>query len=122
MRTTKTTYPGRYPRRNFTPEAVIRLKIATTLVYCYTLYLLSVFSMAKILQSILEISKTYGLVSSRYLVAVNLLICRLRAQCMTSKSTFKLCSARLCFFAVIFFKLQKCVKKQLLDSSSADNN
>ena len=72
MRTTKTTYPGRYPRRNFHARGCYsNKKIATTLFYCYTLYLLSVLSMAKILHLILEISETYGLVS--YLVAVNLL-------------------------------------------------
>ena len=98
----------------------------TTLVYCFTLYLLSVLSMAKILQLIFEISETYGLVS--YLVAVNLLnqICRLRAQCMTSKNTFKLCSARMFRTTMCvcryFLQIKICVIKQLLDSSSADNN
>ena len=50
--------------------------------------------------------------------AVNLLTCRLRAQCMTWKSTFKLCSARQCVFVDIFFKR---MIKQLLDSFFADN-
>ena len=85
----------------------------TNLIYCYTLYALSVFSLAKL---ILEISATYELVC--FLVAVNLLTCRLRAQCMTWKSTFKLCSARQCVFVDIFFKR---MIKQLLDSFFADN-
>ena len=49
----------------------------------YTLYSLSIFSLANILQLILEISATYGLDS--YLPADNSLICRLRVQCMIFK-------------------------------------
>ena len=48
----------------------------------YAWYSLSVFLLAKSLQLILEISATRTLVS--YLLAHNLLICRLRAQCMIS--------------------------------------
>ena len=48
---------------------------------------LSIFSLAEILQLILEISATYRLVS--YLLADNWLFCRLRAQCMISKSNVK---------------------------------
>ena len=48
--------------------------------FYYTLYSLSVFSMAKSLQLILEISVTYRLAS--YLPADNWLICRLRVRAM----------------------------------------
>ena len=48
----------------------------------YTLYSLSVFSLAESLQLTLEISATYRLVG--YLLADNWLICRLRVQCMIS--------------------------------------
>ena len=48
--------------------------------FYYTLYSLSVFSMAKSLQLILEISVTYRLAS--YLPANNWLICRLRVRAM----------------------------------------
>ena len=51
------------------------------------MYSLSVFALAKSLQLILEISATYRLVS--YLLADTWLICRLRAQCMISKSNVK---------------------------------
>ena len=69
----------------------------------YTLYSLSVFSLAKSLQLILEISATYRLVS--YLLADNWLICRLHAQCMISNNNINsgrlLCDS---VFVVIFFK------------------
>ena len=51
--------------------------------YYHTLYSLSMLSLAKILQLILESSTTYRLVGL-YLLADNWLICRLRVQCMIS--------------------------------------
>jgi len=60
----------------------------------YTLYSLSVFSLAKILQLILEMSATYRLVS--YPLADNWLICWLRAQCMISNDNINLGSLRWC--------------------------
>ena len=63
--------------------------------FCYyTLYFLSLFSFAKSMQSVLEISTTYRWVS--YLLAGNQLICRLGVQCMIFKSNVKLCSVRRC--------------------------
>ena len=47
--------------------------------HCYTLYSLSIFSLAKSAQIILEICAIYRLVS--YLLADDWLICRLRTQC-----------------------------------------
>ena len=56
-------------------------KLHPIIVFYYnTFYSLSIFSLAKSLQLIFEISATYRLVS--YLLAHNWLICRLRAQCM----------------------------------------
>ena len=58
----------------------------------------SVFSLAKSLELVLEISATYRLVS--YLLADNWLIFRLRAQCMIYNNNFNLTQ----FVVVIFFK------------------
>ena len=67
----------------------------------FTLYSLAVFSLARSLQLILEISATYRLGS--YLLADNWLICRLRAQCMIPiPISIKVpCSG---VYVVIFFK------------------
>jgi len=63
----------------------LRLWLWLSLVlYYYTLYSFSVFSLAKSLQIILEISATYRLAS--YLLADNWLISRLHAQCMISNN------------------------------------
>ena len=63
----------------------ITLQILTcNIIYYYTLYSLSVSSLAKNLQLILEIGETYRLVT--YLLADNWLIFRLCAQCMISKN------------------------------------
>ena len=69
--------------------------------YYYTLYSLTVFSLAKSLQLILEISATYRLVS--YLLADNWLICRLRAKCMISTNNIN-SGSRHGVFVIIFFK------------------
>ena len=55
------------------------------IVYCSTFYSLSIFSSAKSLQLIFEISVTYRLVS--YLLTDNWLIFRLHAQCMISNNS-----------------------------------
>ena len=74
------------------------------IVIYYTWYSLSIFSLAEILQLILEISVTYRLVSYQ-LAADNWLpvICRLRVQCVISKSNVKSvpCNG---VFVVIYFK------------------
>ena len=75
---------------------------------CYTLYSLSVYSLAKSLQLILESSANYRLVS--YLLVDNWLICRLRAQCMISNIDSG--SLRRC---VSLFSSNQCITKQLLD-------
>ena len=67
----------------------------------YTLYSLSVFSLAKSLQLILEISTTYRLVS--YLLADNWLISRLCTQCMMSNNNINLGSLQryvCCYFFI----------------------
>ena len=79
----------------------------------YTLYSLSVFSLAKSLRLILEISATCRLVS--YLLADNLLICRLRAQCMISNNNINSGSLRLCV-CHYFLQNNVIIIKQLLDS------
>ena len=61
-------------------------------VYYYTLYSLSVFSLAKSLQLILEINATYRLVS--YLL--DWPISRMRAQCMISNKNINSGSLRWC--------------------------
>ena len=63
-------------------------RLSQNIVIYYTLYSISVFSLAKNLQLTLVISPTYRLVS--YLLADNWLICRLCGQCMISKSNGKL--------------------------------
>ena len=75
----------------------------------YTLYSLSVFSLAKSLLLILEISATCRLVS--YLLADNLIICRLRAQCMISNNNINSGSLRRCVC-----QNNVIIIKQLLDS------
>ena len=64
---------------------------------CYTLFLLSVLSLAKSLQLILEISACQPIQMSQ-LSASRLVtnLIRLRAQCMTFNSDVKLCSMRCC--------------------------
>ena len=66
----------------------------------YKLYLLSVFSLAKCPQLILEISPTYRLVS--YLLADNWLVWRLRAQCKISKNNVNSVPCDGVFVAIIF--------------------
>ena len=60
------------------------------LIIYYTLYSLSVLSLAKSLQFIFDISAANRLVS--YLLADEWLICRLRVQCIIFKSNVNLCS------------------------------
>ena len=77
----------------------------------YTLYSLSVFSLAKSLQLIVEISTTYRLVS--YLLADNWLMCRLCAQCTISNNN----NYQFRFFATLclsLFSSKQCLIKQLL--------
>ena len=74
--------------------------------HCYTFYSVSIFSLAKSLQLILEISATHRLVS--YLLVDNFLICRLRAQCIISKSNVNsvLCNGVL---VIINFISKQCI-------------
>ena len=78
------------------------LKLLSVMSHYYTLYSLSVFSLAKSLQLILEITATYRLVS--YLVADNWLICRLRTQCMLSNNNINLGSLQRCVCRYFFIK------------------
>ena len=64
---------------------------------------------SKSIQSILEISTTYRLVS-------NWLICRLRAQCMISKGNFKLFLCNSVFVIIIFLLNNVNIILQLLES------
>ena len=76
----------------------------------FSLYLLSIFSLAKIQQLILEISATYKLVS--YLLADNWLICTLCAQCMISESNVTPSVPLILSLSIS----KQCIIKQLLDS------
>ena len=64
----------------------------------YTLHSLSVFSLTKSVQLIMEINVTYRLVGD--LLADNSLMCRLQGQCMIFKNNINSVSLRV----VIFFK------------------
>ena len=71
----------------------------------YTLYQLSVFSLAKSLELILEISAIYRL-------ADNWLICRSRAQCMISNNSINSSFLRECICR--YFLQKNVLKKQIL--------
>ena len=79
----------------------------------YTLYSLSVFSLAKSLLLIFEISTTCRLVS--YLLEDNLLVCRLRAQCIISNNNINSGFLRRCVCRY-FLQNNVIIIKQLLDS------
>ena len=80
----------------------------------YTLYSLSVFSLTKCLQLIMEINTMYRLVSD--LLADNLLICRLQGQCMIFSNNINSVSLRR--VCLLLFSSKQCIIKQLLDSVS----
>ena len=78
----------------------------------YTLYSLSVFSLAKSLKLMLEISVAYRLGS--YLLTDNCLICRLRARCMISNGNINInILATVC---LSLFSSKQWIIKQSLDS------
>ena len=84
----------------------------------YTLYSLSVFSLTKSVQLIMEINVTYRLVGD--LLADNSLICRLQGQCMIFKNNINSVSLRVCVCVcvpcVLLFSSKQCIIKQLLHS------
>ena len=80
--------------------------------HCYTLYQLSVFSSAKSLQLILEISAIYRLVS--YLLADNWLICRLCAQCMISNNSINSSFLKRCICRYHGFRQNDVLRKTII--------